>query len=188
MNYCSRHREREEVGVTEMKWTEEKIIEAIRAWAASHDGVPPTSTEWLRAGDGHPAATTVGERFGSWAQGIEAAGFVPVVTPRAHKSRRSGVEELGNARVTRTGPVVRVKPGAGLDPLGVRGGRGPGREPAEQNDSGRRGTLDAIHDIVEMLVTAQETYDRLQTELGETDARIGVLAGQLRGRLEELGS
>lgn len=63
-------------------WTRERIIEAIRRWAAEHDGRPPRATDWqyrdLR-GDGYPPATSVYNDthapFNSWGEAIEAAGF-----------------------------------------------------------------------------------------------------------------
>jgi hypothetical protein len=56
-------------------WTREKIIEAIQAFASLH-GRRPASSEWLYGPhDGYPWTTTVLARFGSWANGVEAAGF-----------------------------------------------------------------------------------------------------------------
>lgn len=56
------------------QWTRELVIEQIRAWAAGH-GAPPTSKDWVKAGDDHPTSMTVIGLFGSWANGVEAAGF-----------------------------------------------------------------------------------------------------------------
>jgi hypothetical protein len=60
-------------------WTQERIIDAIKRFAAEH-GRPPVAPEWLygshgKNGDGYPYATTVLNEFGSWANAIEAAGF-----------------------------------------------------------------------------------------------------------------
>lgn len=55
------------------QWTRETIIEAIQAFANEH-GRPPTVLESTRA-HGLPRHSTVRKVFGSWAAGIEAAGF-----------------------------------------------------------------------------------------------------------------
>lgn len=65
-------------------WTRERIIDAIRAWAAQH-GRPPSSSEWIRASASpgiHPARTNVYQSsngwnapFRYWADAVEAAGF-----------------------------------------------------------------------------------------------------------------
>lgn len=59
-------------------WTEERIVEAIRAWARKH-GAPPTTSDWSHATDDHPCFATlyrsVGGRYRNWAEAMEAAGF-----------------------------------------------------------------------------------------------------------------
>lgn len=57
-------------------WSARAIAEAIRAWAAEH-GKQPSSDEWRRAGAGRPCTGTVIHVFGSWSEGIRAAGFEP---------------------------------------------------------------------------------------------------------------
>ena len=58
------------------KWTREKIIEAIQAWAAEHDGKPPTLRNWYAASDEYPSEHHVKRVFAAaWADAIEAAGF-----------------------------------------------------------------------------------------------------------------
>lgn len=74
--------EREAPVARPRKWTQERIIAAIQAWAAEH-GEPPTVTQWREATDDHPAKNTVTVRFGSWAAGIEAAGFARPTRGRA---------------------------------------------------------------------------------------------------------
>ena len=81
-------------------WSEERIIEAIRAWSDEH-GEPPRRTDWdpkrcellaqaawekadewrkrahlFRVGE-WPSPRTVTEVFGSWNSAIEAAGLTP---------------------------------------------------------------------------------------------------------------
>lgn len=61
-------------------WPPERILKALRAWAASHNGEPPTAAQWYYATDEHPAATTVyGDNgvFSSWNEAIRQAGFKP---------------------------------------------------------------------------------------------------------------
>lgn len=61
------------------RWTRELVIKAIQDWAKQHDQ-PPTSTEWKRASETHPAATAIygtSGLFRSWNEAIQAAGFTP---------------------------------------------------------------------------------------------------------------
>jgi hypothetical protein len=77
-------------------WTSERVIAAIKRFAVEH-GRPPVATEWLygihgRNGDGYPHAVIVIREFGSWANGVEAAGFPrPRIgwKPRGMKARVS---------------------------------------------------------------------------------------------------
>lgn len=56
-------------------WTREKLIAKIRQFALEH-GRPPHSAEWRGPrSSGYPSSVTVQYVFGSWANGIEAAGF-----------------------------------------------------------------------------------------------------------------
>lgn len=59
------------------KWTPDTIVAAIQQWAADHDGQPPTVSQWMRAGNGHPACSTVHERVGSFSAALKLAGFEP---------------------------------------------------------------------------------------------------------------
>lgn len=81
------------------KWSEERILDAIREWARLY-GEPPASWEWsgenrrlpratreeaarrFAAGD-FPYLATVQRAFGSWGTAVEAAGF-----PRGRVGRR----------------------------------------------------------------------------------------------------
>jgi hypothetical protein len=53
-------------------WTRGEILAAMERWRAEH-GRLPTSTEWSRSGPDHPHATTVRQRFGSWARAASVA-------------------------------------------------------------------------------------------------------------------
>lgn len=57
------------------RWTEREIIDALCAWAAEHDGQPPTYRDWQRTGLGHPSHRTVVNRFGSWNNALAQAGL-----------------------------------------------------------------------------------------------------------------
>lgn len=79
----------------DVTWTRETVIAAIHRWVTEH-GDAPTSTDWhptkaeqqgqaekverFYAGD-YPSYMTVSRRFGSFAKGIRAAGYMP----RAHR-------------------------------------------------------------------------------------------------------
>jgi hypothetical protein len=56
------------------RWTKDTTIAALQAWADEH-GTPPKSVEWQRVGDDHPNVVMVAKLFGSWSNGVEAAGF-----------------------------------------------------------------------------------------------------------------
>ncbi len=61
----------------ERYWTEERIIAAIQQFAAEH-GRRPLASEWQHVGQQkgtYPNTGTVLHVFGSWADGIEAAGY-----------------------------------------------------------------------------------------------------------------
>lgn len=55
-------------------WNKERIIEAIQQWTTEH-GRTPMSLDWRYAQRGRPVFNTVVRHFGSWANGVEAAGF-----------------------------------------------------------------------------------------------------------------
>jgi transcriptional regulator with XRE-family HTH domain len=56
------------------EWPDEAIIAAIGGWAANHDGMPPTCTDWRIAPDGYPSTDTVVKRLG-WNEALLKAGF-----------------------------------------------------------------------------------------------------------------
>lgn len=56
------------------KWTTAECIRAIQTWTRVY-GSPPTSQDWSRGSADHPTADIVKRRFGSWGDGIVAAGF-----------------------------------------------------------------------------------------------------------------
>jgi hypothetical protein len=58
-------------------WTRERIAEAVRSWAETHDGEPPAAKDWTGSGPEWPSPPTVRRAYGSWRGGIEAAGIEP---------------------------------------------------------------------------------------------------------------
>jgi hypothetical protein len=63
----------------ERYWTKERIIEQIHRFVREN-GRLPAAREWLKGkhgigGDGYPYVNVVQREFGSWAEGIEQAGF-----------------------------------------------------------------------------------------------------------------
>lgn len=61
-------------------WTRERVIEALRAWAAEN-GRAPIFSDWERSGKDHPAIRTItagsDPTFKTWSEALEAAGFEP---------------------------------------------------------------------------------------------------------------
>lgn len=59
------------------KWTRERIVAAIQAWAEKN-GRPPAADEWRVTGLWeHPSQGTVLAKFGTWNAAVTAAGFAP---------------------------------------------------------------------------------------------------------------
>lgn len=56
-------------------WSPQQICDALHAWADAHDGFPPNSGDWRKGTPEHPACSTVQEIFGSWDNGLTAAGL-----------------------------------------------------------------------------------------------------------------
>jgi DNA invertase Pin-like site-specific DNA recombinase len=54
------------------QWPREEIVQALRAWTASH-GRAPFGPDWVGAGPGRPCTGTVYKCFGSWGGALEAA-------------------------------------------------------------------------------------------------------------------
>jgi hypothetical protein len=56
------------------RWSDEQILDALRAWAATR-GRAPWRVEWSRAAAEHPSNGTVVSHFGSWKEGLRRAGL-----------------------------------------------------------------------------------------------------------------
>ena len=69
------------------RYTNEDLLDALRSFAAEHEGRPPTAPEADDPETGLPTAATFARRFGSWNAAIAAAGFDP-------RDRRRTEEEL----------------------------------------------------------------------------------------------
>jgi hypothetical protein len=80
-------------------WTPDEVVETIRAWTAQN-GRLPAGWEWLRAGPGHPAKSTVVERFGSWQAALTAAG-----APLPGDSTRGETTEVCSSRALGPPPL-----------------------------------------------------------------------------------
>lgn len=98
-----REKQKEEAKVKERRareetWPQERIVKAFQDFAKKH-GRPPTT------GDANdptlPSQTTVTKRFGSWSNGIAAAGF-----PRPVRGRRAGDERLAEPRPRKDKVVI----------------------------------------------------------------------------------
>ena len=62
---------------SDIKVRRQELIELIRDWAAEH-GKPPRASDWKGVTDTRwPSYLTVYRAFGSWDEGIKAAGFTP---------------------------------------------------------------------------------------------------------------
>jgi hypothetical protein len=104
-------------------WTPDSVIESIQRWAEQHGGEPPTANAW-RQGQGdvadHPSYRTVRDLFGTWNEGIKAAGF----TPRDSGGQKGPQkQQLDSARQMVTGGHRGAKQrgfGERLDGLGDR--------------------------------------------------------------------
>lgn len=78
----------------ERYWTRETIIEAIKRFGREH-GRAPVATDWLYGkhgvnGSGYPWPGFLIREFGSWANGIEAAGFPRPFVGHNHNGRKIG--------------------------------------------------------------------------------------------------
>jgi hypothetical protein len=71
----------------ERYWTPERVIAAIRRFAAEN-GSGPSAGPWLHGEkpDYAPDVTTVQREFGSWSAAIEAAGVTPAKRGRPRKA------------------------------------------------------------------------------------------------------
>jgi Homing endonuclease associated repeat len=54
-------------------WTRGRVVEAMQRWYGER-GRFPTRSDWQKAGDWHPAASTVYRVFGSWKAALKATG------------------------------------------------------------------------------------------------------------------
>jgi hypothetical protein len=134
--------------VRSLKWTRERIIEAIQYWAAAHDGKPPTRRDWKAVSADRPSDYQVRRVFPSWADAIEAAGFDKPTrgTRRSKHSSREGAasqpEPRGHARPGDGGgrddepPAMRAPTPEATD---VAGEPEPGPAPDHAETSGAGG-------------------------------------------------
>jgi hypothetical protein len=64
----------EKMRVAGLRWSDEEILAALKAWAELH-GRAPARAEWFHAASERPNTTTVARHFGGWRNGLRAAGL-----------------------------------------------------------------------------------------------------------------
>ena len=63
---------------TRLRVKRAKLIAMIKLWAKDHGGSPPRASDWMNVkGTRWPSYLTVVRAFGTWDEGIAAAGFEP---------------------------------------------------------------------------------------------------------------
>ncbi len=67
-------------------WSREEVLDALKAWTRAH-GRPPTSTEWILRGPGHPCADTVLRKFKTWKHALDAVGLAAAPSPPRRNKR-----------------------------------------------------------------------------------------------------
>jgi hypothetical protein len=97
------------------RWDRERIVEAIKAFAAEH-GRPPMSTDWKRASADHPGVGSVVGHFGSFAAGLAAAGYVS----RRTSWDRDQIVAAINSHLSEHGELPTPKDWRERDPAGAR--------------------------------------------------------------------
>jgi hypothetical protein len=110
-----------------LTWTHERVIAALRAYAAANDGLPPKRSDWARAvrtdsSIAHPTAALVVRLFGSFAAAVEAAGFEPRRVLRGPKRSKWTHEQV-------IGGIHDYVASNGGRPPSVREWRRTGRQP-----------------------------------------------------------
>lgn len=107
-------------GVPYVRWTRERVIEAIIAWQETH-GSWPTSYQWLKAGPNHPCGALVARRFGG--------SFPAAIRQASLEQRKRGADKA----IVPTSPLVRAVDAwvneAPFEPA-ADGGAGTGRSRA----------------------------------------------------------
>jgi len=97
------------------RWDRDRIVAAIRAFADEH-GRPPTSKDWKRVGEDHPAWGSVVRHFGSFGAALSAAGFAP----RRFSWDREQIVAALNAHLREHGVLPTAGEWAERDPTGAR--------------------------------------------------------------------
>jgi Homing endonuclease associated repeat len=100
------------------RWTTDTIVAAIQNWARDHQGEPPRQRDWVRAGENHPAFSSVMTRFESWGAALEAAGFGPA--RRGPRRRPAPAVRPTEARLE-TEHAEAAPDGRPVRPLGLTG-------------------------------------------------------------------
>jgi hypothetical protein len=162
--------------------TRDEIIEALQAHARENGGLPPTANEWVLMAADRPNREDVKREFGSWADGVEAAGFPRPrrgVPARLLAEKDSSSERAGNPE-PEEGPRSPTPDAGGLDDelpaMGARtqaapavGTGEPEQLPAPDPDERSAGVRDidvnavrqAVLDAVKRLFELLDTYEQL---------------------------
>lgn len=89
----------------ELRWTEEKIIEAMLDWVV-REGRWPVIRDWQKATETTPSYATVIARFGTWNAARLAAGYSGNLKAHLHERATQGKKTGANVRRERN----RLKP------------------------------------------------------------------------------
>jgi hypothetical protein len=87
-------------------WTREKIIAAMCAWPATHDGRAPRQREWANASPNNPPWPVVRRMFGTWNNALEASGFFPRTSYGQIKRNRDVASAEKHNETIDAAPVV----------------------------------------------------------------------------------
>lgn len=71
-------------------WSPQQVVDALHVWVGANDGLAPTSSDWREGTPEHPACSTVQDIFGSWDNGLKAAG----IKARARGARNGWTQDL----------------------------------------------------------------------------------------------
>lgn len=95
------------------RWTEEGALMALADWAEQHGGVPPRSADAIGSDGRLPTERTMRKLFGSWNDGLLAAGF------ELHCDRRPETWEAMLAAVREGVPTAEIAARFGVTPNAV---------------------------------------------------------------------
>lgn len=103
-------------------WTQERVIDALRAWSKANGGRTPSAGDWLGGlPKGMPPVGVVQREFGSWNAGMVAAGLSPrAVGERTEEGQRRVVAAVRKWAPEQIIEYIRSNSTDGLAPIGAR--------------------------------------------------------------------